>query len=67
MGMKAPTQPSYKPGYVVVRLAPPPSPLKASAASRPTPSQDQTTAHCHCHDLILPGDVVTYVVRFKKN
>ncbi|PHY81372.1 hypothetical protein CS371_17610 (plasmid) [Serratia marcescens] len=66
MGMKAPTPPPYKPGDVVVLPAPPPPPPKAFAASRPIPSQEQTTAHCHCHDLILPGDMVTYVVRFKK-
>ncbi len=66
MGMKEPTPPPYKPGDVVVRPAPPPPPPKAFAASLPTPSQEQTTAHYHCHDLILPGDVATYVVRFKK-
>lgn len=66
MGMKASTPPPYKSGDVVVRPAPPPPPPKVYAASRPTPSQEQTTAHCHCHDLILPGDVATYMVRFKK-
>lgn len=66
MGMKAPTAPPYKRGDKVVRPAPPPPPPKPYATGNPTPSQDPTTAHCHCHDVILPGDEVTYLVRFKK-
>lgn len=70
MGMKAPTAPPYKRGDKVVRAAPPPpQPKPYATGSRtptPTPNPDPTTAHCHCHDVILPGDEVTYLVRFKK-
>lgn len=65
MGMKAPTQPPYKHGDKVVRPAPPPPSPKSYATGSPTPSPDSSTAHCGCHDLILPGDEVTYLVRFK--
>ncbi|QNO00968.1 hypothetical protein phiBZS1_p74 [Serratia phage vB_SspM_BZS1] len=65
MGRKAPTPCSYTYEEMIqLRPAPPPPPLPPKAYA--TPSQDPTTAHCHSRDVILPGDEVTYLVRFKK-
>lgn len=67
MGRKAPTRCPYTYEEMIQRRpAAPPTPPKAYTTGNPTPNPDPTTAHCHCHDVILPGDEVAYLVRFKK-